>query len=122
MAMRRSKTTLSAEQVREYKRLAEKIDREERPALSRLAKARMAEHDARRIEEPKIQRDACGKITAVSFAFGPHHFVEVMVERGRVKCAIGATHHGVRADAAEVNGAFERMIDELKRGHPQRSF
>lgn len=75
-----------------------------------------------RIEEPNIKRDVKGRITSLGIVFGPHHFVEVMVEDGRVKCALGTTHHGVRADAAEVNGELERMIDELKRSHPDRAF
>lgn len=48
-----------------------------------------------RIDEPQIERDARGKITAVRFAFGPHHFVEVWVEDGKTRCAIGTTHHGI---------------------------
>lgn len=76
----------------------------------------------RRIEEPQIHRDNKGRITSVSLVFGPHHFVEVMIEDDRVKCSIGATHHGIRADAADVNGEFERMIEELKRAHPDKVF
>lgn len=76
----------------------------------------------KRIDEPRIERDAQGKIKTVSLAFGPHHFVEVMIEEGRVKCAIGTTHHGIRADAADVNSELERMIDELKTRHPESAF
>jgi hypothetical protein len=76
----------------------------------------------RRIDEPRIERDARGKITAISIAFGPHHFVEVRIDNGRVHCALGATHHGIRADASDAGGEFEQMIEELKRGHPERSF
>jgi len=48
--------------------------------------------------------------------------VDVYLEDGRVKCAIGMTHHGVRADAADVPSDLERMIDELQRAHPDKSF
>jgi hypothetical protein len=75
-----------------------------------------------RIDEPEIVRDGSGRITSIAFAFGPHHFVQVDIEGGRVHCAIGATHHGIRADAAEVNGEFEQLVDELKRSHPDKSF
>jgi hypothetical protein len=75
-----------------------------------------------RIEEPTIERDKNGRIKSVRVVFGPHHFVVVDIEGGRVQCAIGATHHGVRADAAEVSGDFESLIDELKRAHPDKSF
>lgn len=81
----------------------------------------MNETDAR-IEEPAIERDASGRIKLVSLVFGPHHFVDVYVEGGRVHCSIGATHHGIRADAADVNGEFEQLIDALKRAHPEKSF
>ena len=76
----------------------------------------------KRIEEPEIQRNSKGKITRISLVFGPHHFVDVYLEGGRVQCAIGATHHGIRADAADVPSDLERLIEELKDKHPERSF
>jgi hypothetical protein len=79
-------------------------------------------NDKTRIEEPKVQRDAQGQIKSVRLVFGPHHFVDVYLENDRVQCAIGATHHGIRADAADVPSNFERMIDELKRSHPDSAF
>jgi hypothetical protein len=78
--------------------------------------------EEKRIEEPKIARDASGKIQSVRLVFGPHHFVEVDLKDGRARCAIGTTHHGVRADASEINSELERLIDELKRAHPDKVF
>ncbi len=78
--------------------------------------------DQNRIDEPEIQRDERGKIKSVSVAFGPHHFVEIYLEAGRVNIALGATHHGVRADAADVPSDFEALVEELKRAHPDKAF
>lgn len=75
-----------------------------------------------RIEEPKLERDANGKIKSVSLVFGPHHFVDVSIENGRVQCAIGYTHHGVKADAADVPSEFEKMISKLQELYKDKSF
>ena len=79
-------------------------------------------NDATRILEPKVKRDANGKIVHVSVVFGPHHFFEAYVEDGKVHCSMGATHHGVRADASEVNGDFEQLVNGLMRAHSEKSF
>ena len=74
-----------------------------------------------RIEEPKIERDSTGKITTVRFAFGPHYFVEVWVEDGKANAAIGATHHGFKADASEVGGELEKFVNEVMKAHTENS-
>jgi hypothetical protein len=33
-----------------------------------------------------------------------------------------ATQHGIRADAAEILSQFEKMVNELKRSHPDCAF
>jgi hypothetical protein len=78
--------------------------------------------DNERIEEPVIKRDAQGKVREVRLVFGPHHFVDVTREAGRIKFSVGATHHGISADASEVMGELEVLIEELKRAHPEKSF
>ncbi len=78
--------------------------------------------DTTRITEPEIDRDAKGHITSVMFKFGPHYFVHVRREKGSIVFRCGATHHGIAADAAEVNGELEKMIEELKRSHPDNAF
>lgn len=74
------------------------------------------------IRNVEVERDARGMVQCMRFAFGPHYFVEVDQEDGRVRIAIGATHHGIRVDASEVGGEFERVIDALKRAHPNAAF
>ncbi len=79
-------------------------------------------NDAERIEEPEIERDARGKITAVRCTFGPHYFFQLMRVNGRLEVSLGATHHGFRADASEVNGELERFVEEIKKAHPTNAF
>jgi hypothetical protein len=79
-------------------------------------------NDMDRISEIEIERDKTETIQSVRFAFGPHYFVEVVRQGGRVQFHVGATHHGIRADASEVNGELERFVDELKRAHPGNAF
>jgi hypothetical protein len=74
------------------------------------------------IREPEIRRDASGEITYLSFTFGPHYFVGVEIEDGKVNYYMGATHHGFKADASQVNGELEQFIDELKARHPDSTF
>ena len=75
-----------------------------------------------RIEEPEVERDTDDKIIAVRFAFGPHYFVQVDIRDGGVTFCVGATHHGIAANASEVNGELEQFVEELKRAHPDNSF
>jgi hypothetical protein len=63
-----------------------------------------------------------GSIKRLYFSFGPHYFIDVVEENGRVICYIGTTHHGIRADASEVGGELEQFIGELKLRHPENSF
>jgi hypothetical protein len=79
-------------------------------------------NDAERIDEVEIERDKQGGIESVRFAFGPHYFVQVMRKKGRLELCLGATHHGFRSDASEVNGELERFVEEIKRAHPDNAF
>jgi len=56
------------------------------------------------------------------FAFGPHYFVQVDVRGGKSTLCVGATHHGISADASEVGGELEAFVEELKRSHPDNAF
>lgn len=76
----------------------------------------------RRIDEPEVVRDSTGQVTRVSFAFGPHYFVDVHIEDGKPVLALGATHHGFEADASEVGGELEQFVDEVKKRHPDNAF
>ena len=75
-----------------------------------------------RIENPEVERDAEGIIRSVRLVFGPHHFVEVLHKDGRIVFSLGSTHHGISADASEVDGELEQLINELMEAHPDRSF
>lgn len=74
------------------------------------------------IREPEVARTSKGEISSVRFAFGPHYFIEVEQQGDRVSCALGCTHHGIKADASEVMGELERFVEELKAPHPQNAF
>jgi hypothetical protein len=67
-----------------------------------------------------IERDASGAVVSARIRFGPHHVVEVeREENGRTTFSLVATHHGFRADASEVNGELDRLIEEIRRAHPE---
>jgi len=36
-----------------------------------------------------------------------------------VSFVLVATHHGFKADASEVDGELERIIEEVRRAHPE---
>jgi hypothetical protein len=56
----------------------------------------------------------------VRLVFGPHYFVELhLEEKGAVTFVLGASHHGFKADASKVAGELEKIIDEIRRNHPQ---
>jgi len=50
--------------------------------------------------------------------FGPHYFVEIREEGGKIKFILGATHHGFKADASEVGRGLEEVINEVREKHP----
>ena len=59
---------------------------------------------------------------SVRVRFGEHHFVEILSEDGNVKFSLGATHHGFSADASEVSGQLETIVDEVKSAHRELAF
>lgn len=75
-----------------------------------------------RIDAPEIEKDGKGRIKSLRVAFGPHYFVEIARENGKVLFCAGTTHHGFKADASEVDGELERFVEELKTAHPGNSF
>ena len=67
-----------------------------------------------------VKRDERGKPTHVRLVFGPHYFVELELKSdGRVAFSLGATHHGFQVDASQINGELERLIEEVRRAHPE---
>jgi len=66
-----------------------------------------------------IDTDEEGNTNRVRLVFGPHYFVELhREEANRVTFVLGATHHGFKADASEVNGELEGFIKEVREAHP----
>lgn len=57
----------------------------------------------------------------VRITFGPHYFLEVSKHKEKVKFVVGATHHGVMADASMVGGELEKMIEVLRREFPKNT-
>ena len=54
----------------------------------------------------------------VRLVFGPHYFVQLKMEDpGAVTFVLGATHHGFKADASQVNGELEKIIYEVRGNH-----
>ena len=76
-------------------------------------------HLPKGIRTVETQKDSSGKYTRVRLVFGPHYFVELHRGAGdTVTFVLGATHHGFRADASEVSGELERIIQEVRQSHP----
>jgi hypothetical protein len=65
------------------------------------------------------EMDASGEVTVARIRFGPHYLVEVRKERGKVWFELCFTHHGFKADASEVDGELEGIIEEVRRTHPE---
>ena len=58
------------------------------------------------------------RATEVDIWFGPHHRITVRQIESRVEVDLITTHHGVRLDASELNGALEQAIEVLRREFP----
>ena len=41
-----------------------------------------------------------------------------LLSNGKVDFILGATHHGFKADASEVMGELEQIINEIRLSHP----
>ena len=72
------------------------------------------------IREISIKGEIGNRILRI--VFGPHYFLEIHEEKGKLEFILGATQHGFKADASEVNGELEGMINEIKEGHPNNLF
>ena len=59
-----------------------------------------------------------GDYESVRLVFGPHYFVQLKLEDfGAVTFVLGATPHGFKADASQVNGELEKIIYEVRGNH-----
>jgi hypothetical protein len=68
--------------------------------------------------DAQIDRDG-DVITRVRARFGPHFVVEVRADDSRISFELVATHHGFTAEASEIGGELERIIEEVRRAHPE---
>jgi hypothetical protein len=68
--------------------------------------------------EVSVDEDASGKPKSVRLVFGPHYFVDVRSDDGRMTFVLGATHHGFKADASDVGGELESFVNEIRDRHP----
>lgn len=71
------------------------------------------------IRKVNVKRDTKGNYSRVRIVFGPHYFLELNCEQNdKVIFILGATHHGFKADASEVNSELEQFIYEIRESHP----
>ena len=65
------------------------------------------------------ETNAYGEVSFASIRFGPHYIVEVRQDGAKVSFSLVYTHHGFGADASEVNGELESIINDVRRTHPE---
>jgi hypothetical protein len=65
------------------------------------------------------ETDTKGEVRFASIRFGPHYIVEVRQDGPKVSFSLVYTHHGFAADASEVNGELESIINEVRRTRPE---
>jgi hypothetical protein len=66
-----------------------------------------------------VERRANGDVVRARIRFGPHHRVEVWKDNERTSFALVATHHGFKADASDLNGELERIINQIRETNPE---
>jgi hypothetical protein len=65
------------------------------------------------------ETDEAGEVSYARVRFGPHYLLEVRCEQGRTSLELCFTHHGFRADASELDGELEGVINEVRRRFPE---
>lgn len=73
------------------------------------------------IRKVEAKQDTQGSYQHVRVTFGPHYFVELSEKDGNVEFVLGATHHGFKADASEVGGELETIINEIRKANPDNA-
>lgn len=68
----------------------------------------------------KEHKNEKGEIKTVYIRFGPHYFIEIIRDGEKTLFKLGATHHGFKADASEINGELESLINEIRNNHPEK--
>lgn len=54
----------------------------------------------------------------VMIKFGPHYYVKIDTTGGKTEFRIGATHHGITADASVVDSELEKVINKMREVFP----
>lgn len=72
-----------------------------------------------KIREVTLKKGRTGRYERVRLVFGPHYFVDLFEDRGKLAFVLGATHHGFKADASEIGGELESFIEEIRENHPE---
>lgn len=57
-------------------------------------------------------------VNTIRIVFGPHQFLNIKKENNRISFEIGATHHGVKFDASDVDGELYQAIEKLRELYP----
>lgn len=71
------------------------------------------------IRSVNVKKDDDGKITLIKVIFGPHYFLRIEFnEEQKITFTVGATHHGVKFKANEVNDELENVIEFLRKNYP----
>ena len=73
-----------------------------------------------KIRDVIIKKDAMGDYKEIRIVFGPHYFIELLEQNEKITFRLGATHHGLQADASEVNGELEQLIYEIREKYPNK--
>jgi len=75
------------------------------------------------IRSVEIKKRQTGEYEEVRIIFGPHYFIDLRTqENGKIEFSLGATHHGFRVDASEVNGELEKIIELVRKLQPKLAF
>lgn len=71
------------------------------------------------IRSVNVTKDDNGEIKLIKVIFGPHYFLRIELDENQeVTFTIGATHHGVKFNANQVNGELEKVIEFLRKNYP----
>jgi hypothetical protein len=76
------------------------------------------------IRDINIESDGKGRFRRVRIVFGPHYFIDIMPakETGELTLYMGSTHHGFSARAEDVGDQLEKIINEIRKTHPELTF
>ncbi len=81
----------------------------------------MSKDSMQGIRSVSYEKTPDGQIVRLRVIFGPHYIVELLSEpSGNTQFVIGATHHGIHADASAVGGELDGVINALRGKFPEK--